>query len=560
MRLAVRFVCFLALLCGVAAHGQTQINPNTQIRWPSTANSGAPTLPCNAANYGQPYTDITNNKGYMCGSSGWFLSGGNATPGGSNCQLQLNSSGIFGGASGNSSCNGSDLNVTGAVEPNGPQIDPRNTLYGVQIGTNTDQSAAMQAAINAASGFSGGATVLVPGSIRIFNAITVPSNVKLMGTGPNSNIYCSNGSTLTSICINLGTNASNVTIQDLNITADTNGTTGANEIIVGTTPQNITIRNVTITGGQGADIFFFGGNNILIDHPTLTGFAASAILTNGESSSNSVTTGLLINSPVVYGGFGANPGALTLYSCQHCTVIGGNIDENNKALVTTSGGYGILFYTIQFTQMPITNVSCPTLTCTFTVPGPFNVSLASLTGTTTVTLGVPSGTFATQQIGTLITTTVAGVVGGTGNLNGAHICTIASTSTCTYAVSGGNTAGVNISAATASGFGFLPMAGVDFAVNFQGGINGSDLSFLGSQMATAVSPTTFTVTYDNAPNLGTFNYSNTVSITGSNGNLTGTVASGLLPPIGTTFSIDLLNPSGTFTGNLGGPFYGTGPS
>ena len=73
------------LVCAVlftiaAAWGQTKINPATQVNWPLVTGSGAPSaLACTVDNYGQPYTDVLNNKSYMCGSSGWIQGGGGVT-------------------------------------------------------------------------------------------------------------------------------------------------------------------------------------------------------------------------------------------------------------------------------------------------------------------------------------------------------------------------------------------------------------------------------------------------------------------------------------------------
>ena len=53
---------------------------NLGILWLPLTGSGAPTASCASANYGQPYTDTTNNLQYTCGASGWFNSG-NALPG-----------------------------------------------------------------------------------------------------------------------------------------------------------------------------------------------------------------------------------------------------------------------------------------------------------------------------------------------------------------------------------------------------------------------------------------------------------------------------------------------
>src|ERR1700744_1844594 len=68
------FIALLAFVCSFAS-GQIRINPSSQINWPQTSGSGAPTLPCTSANFGQPFTDRTNNVQYQCGSNGWFPSG-----------------------------------------------------------------------------------------------------------------------------------------------------------------------------------------------------------------------------------------------------------------------------------------------------------------------------------------------------------------------------------------------------------------------------------------------------------------------------------------------------
>ena len=76
----------LALLggCLAAVPLAAQINVN-QINWPTATGSGAPSGgACTSANYGQPYTDTTNNNGYTCTTSGWVkLNGSGGAPSGS---------------------------------------------------------------------------------------------------------------------------------------------------------------------------------------------------------------------------------------------------------------------------------------------------------------------------------------------------------------------------------------------------------------------------------------------------------------------------------------------
>lgn len=71
------------LLAPVSAHAQTKSNPNSQINWPLSTNSGAPTSTCQAAytgpgtvGYGTPYTDTTGNGTYHCTATGWVKDSG----------------------------------------------------------------------------------------------------------------------------------------------------------------------------------------------------------------------------------------------------------------------------------------------------------------------------------------------------------------------------------------------------------------------------------------------------------------------------------------------------
>jgi hypothetical protein len=64
------------VLAIAAAAGRAQINPANQILWPAITGSGAPSGSCTSANYGQPYTDTTNNQEYFCSAGGWQLGSG----------------------------------------------------------------------------------------------------------------------------------------------------------------------------------------------------------------------------------------------------------------------------------------------------------------------------------------------------------------------------------------------------------------------------------------------------------------------------------------------------
>lgn len=75
-----RLLLAVLLVAAGAARAQS-IDPSYQIQWPQVTGNGAPTGLCASPNYGAPYTDITNNVQYHCGSAGWFSNsgGGNTT-------------------------------------------------------------------------------------------------------------------------------------------------------------------------------------------------------------------------------------------------------------------------------------------------------------------------------------------------------------------------------------------------------------------------------------------------------------------------------------------------
>lgn len=66
------------LLSAAAAFGQQQIDPTSQINWPLATGTGAPTIACTSANYGQPYSNLAPNPAvvYVCTANGWQSASG----------------------------------------------------------------------------------------------------------------------------------------------------------------------------------------------------------------------------------------------------------------------------------------------------------------------------------------------------------------------------------------------------------------------------------------------------------------------------------------------------
>lgn len=61
-----RRIALLLLASAMSCAAQTRINPATQINWPQTTGAGGPSGSCTSTNYGQPYTDVTNDHQYFC--------------------------------------------------------------------------------------------------------------------------------------------------------------------------------------------------------------------------------------------------------------------------------------------------------------------------------------------------------------------------------------------------------------------------------------------------------------------------------------------------------------
>jgi hypothetical protein len=84
MRFASRVLFLVAILgCGTGI-AQQKINPATGINWPvitGTVPPVSPTVPCAAANIGQPYAISTTGVGYTCTTGGWVLNVSSVTAG-----------------------------------------------------------------------------------------------------------------------------------------------------------------------------------------------------------------------------------------------------------------------------------------------------------------------------------------------------------------------------------------------------------------------------------------------------------------------------------------------
>ena len=145
------FLIVAFLLSAAAAHAQSpttacnSINLNaaysdnvnnvqymcTAIGWKQNIGIGNPVVACAPKNYGQNYTDVSTPATFQCGEAGWFSitgGGGGDAPGGSNQDVQFNSSGVFGG---NSSLTFNPSATTLALGPLGTATSVANYDSGI---------------------------------------------------------------------------------------------------------------------------------------------------------------------------------------------------------------------------------------------------------------------------------------------------------------------------------------------------------------------------------------------------------------------------------------------
>ncbi len=80
MRHAALVVACLSTLAPFAS-AQTQIDPSTQIHWPSITGSVDPSpSTCTLVNYGQPYVNVASGSQFVCSALGWVTGGGGSVP------------------------------------------------------------------------------------------------------------------------------------------------------------------------------------------------------------------------------------------------------------------------------------------------------------------------------------------------------------------------------------------------------------------------------------------------------------------------------------------------
>ena len=168
----MRRILSLLLFSFCASCAAQVINPATQITWPRVTGSGAPTISCTGANYGQPYTDTTNNNQYVCTTSGWVkVNGGGSgcTISGSANQIAINTGGGGCNSSTVTADTGGNAKAPASVQSGGgPSTDLQ--YYGADLTATTSSNTAMNNALTAS-----GAANFANLSLGLCNPIYVSS-------------------------------------------------------------------------------------------------------------------------------------------------------------------------------------------------------------------------------------------------------------------------------------------------------------------------------------------------------------------------------------------------
>lgn len=216
--------------------------------------------------------------------------------------------------------------------------------YGATGNGTTDDTAAIQAAINSLSA-SGGQVLFPAGTYKVTSTITLSSNIALVGNAKsviNLNV--------TEIGLSIPVSGTNITVSDLSFT-------GTCARVISSAPTgvctNIKILNNTISGatlagaGYTSGIFLLGASNCLVEGNILTGnglganngFCADIAFYAPNSSSVGMRNKILNNTckstQVIF-----NFLAFNISNC----LISGNFISGAKTSTTNNDGYGIVVY------------------------------------------------------------------------------------------------------------------------------------------------------------------------------------------------------------------------
>ena len=253
------YASILLLVASLCA-AQQLVNPVTQVYWPAATGSGAPGLSCASANYGQPYTDVTNSAQYVCGAVGWFaaVASGTVSPGSVGQLAQYTAGSTVSGTTYVTSAHGgTGLDTSGATGC--PSVSSGAwSVVACPAGTGTVTSFAAPSA--------GWPSWLVP---SVSTATTTPSLTLSLSAIPNAALANTSTTVNGQPCV-LGSTCSisslpGVTVNRASIVADWLGTvTSANQVFGLLLPDASTTYTITncandraeaVTGSTGTDAY-----------------------------------------------------------------------------------------------------------------------------------------------------------------------------------------------------------------------------------------------------------------------------------------------------------------
>jgi fibronectin-binding autotransporter adhesin len=437
----------VALALSVSVSAQTRVNPVTGINWPQSTGSGAPSGGlCTALTRGQPYTDVTGNNSYVCGSSGWFQAN-NGGGGGGNVASVFGRTGTVVAVSGDYSVD----QVSGAASLVSPAFtgSPTAPTPGTCASSTAIATAAYVATCAAAPG--SGVTQLLAGSNITLSPSGGTGVVTINAASADSTAFSAlTGSTNTTAAMVVGSGASLGATGSGAINATSApyaGLTGSvptwNQSTTGTAANITATTNATLTTLSALQLPYSqlsgsvptwnqnttGTASNLSGTPTLPNGTKATTQTTGDVTAD-VATDMFVSNAITAGGFLTTSSAASVYaplasphltgaptaptgSCASSTAIA--TQAYVATCATPSGGVTQLLAGANITLSPTNGLGAVTITASSTaslafsaITGSTNTGAAMVIGSGASMAATGSGTIAATSAATVPATGITG--------------------------------------------------------------------------------------------------------------------------------------------------------